>query len=851
MKTEHFASVALLAVYFLAGCASTKDEQRPSIATIDGLAGLQAPARVVVDRYGIPHIYASSRVDAAFVLGWIHARDRFLQMDIYRRSGSGKLAALLGPSAIEEDHFVRTLGLHDAARRAWDRHVPIRERAILTSYATGVNTFLARAAPEELPSYYRDHNLEPEPWLPSDALAIHKRFTLELSHSFDDLYLQLVAERLGHDAAEELFPFERDSSVPVIRDPVRSDFMMRLQRRSSGTPVRRPVATAREESDPRTLVVTPPPVDGLSKTCEELLARFGNLPRRIASPRAFASNAWAVSGARSLDNAPILAHDPHFALNHPSMFYTAHLDSPGVSVIGATIPGIPAVVFGHNGSIAWTTANSRADVIDFFVETLNPEDPNFYRFRGRSLQIRRVEEEIKVLGQESVRFEVRRTVHGPILTAYGQSVAVKWTGSRATAEIVSLLQINVARNLQSFLDALRPWVAPPMAFVYGDVEGRIAARVTGDIPRRTQDRGRYPLDGASGKYEWRFSPIPFEEMPLSVNPSSGVIVAANQRLTAPNPHGPLGWQFDASFRARRVDSVLSSSRRFTPRHMRQLQLDARDLCIEQLVAVVVEAFATDAPTDRIADIALRRLRAWNSRFDADAVEPTIAWTWFKIFADSVWEDEWEKAGIPRDVDCDVCANGWQPPFDVLVRLALDDPDAQWFDDIRTPEREGRDAIVRRSFLAAIKLLTEQLGPGISGWRWGRRNRMIIPDLLRTPDGALDLGPVPGSPNTVSPGGNGGAVSSGAAYRIVLPLADLATARGAAPGIQARPLRGHNTEATARRQALAYLNGTYFPLLYYSFPGDFPESEVGALAILSPKWADRDRGGSIQRPQHKK
>ncbi len=817
-------------VALVCSCVGTRDAPPPRLQTIDGLDGLHGTVRVVVDGYGIPHIYATSRRDAAYALGWFHARDRFLQMDIFRRSGSGRLAELLGPAAIEEDRLARILGLHRAAESAWQHLVPARERRIIESYTAGVNAFLRQPNPVGLSVHYRKNGLIPEPWKPEDCFAIHKRFTAELSHSFDDVFLQLVAEKLGEDAALTLFPIERDDRVPTVREPRSPEFIMGLRRsasveRSAGTGD----AVAREAS---------PPLDGLATACADVLERFTGVPSRFASPGARASNCWVLSGRLTRDGHAILCSDPHLALSHPPTFYTAHLDSPGLSVIGITVPGSPAVIFGHNGTIAWAGTNAQADVTDFYVETFHPQDPTRFLHRGRWLPVEEIEEEIRVRGQESVKFTVRRTAHGPIITERGKTLSMRWMGGIPSAEIVSFLMINAARDVRSFLDALRNYVAPALTLVYADTEGHIAARPTGVVPRRARGLGRYPVDGAGGEHEW-IAPVPFEEMPFSLDPAQGYIVSANQRLAPPDFAHYLGWEFDPAFRARRIDSVLRSSNRFTLPRMQQLQLDVLDLATRELLPVLVEAFVDEPPVDPIANLSLRLVRAWDHNVHIDAVEPTIAWKWLQTFADDVWTDEWERAQLPRSGNWGFCSNGWRPPLDVLVRLTLHEPDSPWFDDVRTEEREDRDALIRRSFLHAVESLVDEYGPTISTWAWGRRNRMILPDLLRTPDGGLDLGPVPGNINTVSPGGDGGVVTIGAVYRMALPLGDLKSARGAGPGIQASRRPGMRGREQAREQARSYLDGSYLPLYFHAFPGDFPDYQVEQLLIMTPNWPNTE------------
>ena len=219
-------AVALLSLSLLSfGCQKTTRRPADYLA-IDGLLGLRNAVRVVIDIDGVPHIYAGSRPDAALALGWLHARDRLLQMDIYRRSGHGRLAELLGPSVVDEDRMARLLGLGRAARQAWDRLAEgSPEREILLAYTAGINRYLERVQERSLPEFYRTHKLRPEAWRPEDCFAIFKRLTADWGHSFDDLRAQLIAEKLGVEAANELFYDRRDLGSPVVRQPIRADIL--------------------------------------------------------------------------------------------------------------------------------------------------------------------------------------------------------------------------------------------------------------------------------------------------------------------------------------------------------------------------------------------------------------------------------------------------------------------------------------------------------------------------------------------------------------------------------------------------------------------------------------------------
>jgi penicillin amidase len=343
------------------------------------------------------------------------------------------------------------------------------------------------------------------------------------------------------------------------------------------------------------------------------------------------------------------------------------------------------------------------------------------------------------------------------------------------------------------------------------------------------------MDGSRGEFDWLGAPVPFEEMPLSVDPPERYLIAANQQLLPPEYASPyyFGWQYAPPFRARRIDQVLKAGRRFTPGDMVRLQFDSVDLFFRDLIPVLLRAFP-EPPEEPEARLALRLLQGWDGRVEPRRVEPTIAWEWLEHYVDAVWADNWADANLSLETGWQFSNGDWQPPLDVLLALSLQEDESEWFDDLRTPEIENRDLIIRRSFLTAIRELITEFGPGLNAWTWSSRNRMVIPDLLNDPNRAQNIEPVPGNLNTICPGGAGGAVTRGAVYRMMIPIGAPQSGRGASPGTQAGVPPGLSESTLFRQQLQSYLTGSYVPLYYYSYFGDFPVSEIAHLYTFTPK-----------------
>ena len=456
-----------------------------SIAPLDGripLAGLSAPVEVRFDAFAVPHVFAGSDVDAWRAVGFLQARDRLWQMDLYRRAASGRLSELLGEPTIAVDQRFLTLGLRLAAEREWQQTAP-DVRAAFEHYSAGVNA--AIAVPRgRLPLEHQLLGVTPGPWTPIDSLAISKLFAWRLAENHRaELLRYALVEAVGPRALE-LFPSPPDWAPTVVE----SSRIGRLADSQIGRLKESPDKSADRDfflSANLRIRQSANPVPGLEW---------------LYDSRAM-SNAWVVHGSRTATGRPILANDPHLNVEMPSVWWEVHVVSDSLDVAGVTIPGIPFVVIGHNQHVGWGVTNVGTDVQDFFVERLDRERRQYQvGEQWLPLEIRR--HEIRVRGRDQpFVFEVRSTRHGPVLGAerwrdlqpgdppdtrpLPESVlALKWEVVQKPGAAAAFDRLARVRNWEGFLSAVRLLPAPAQNFLYTDTTGNIGYAMSGLVPFR-------------------------------------------------------------------------------------------------------------------------------------------------------------------------------------------------------------------------------------------------------------------------------------------------------------------------------------------------------------------------------
>ncbi|HEY6749802.1 MAG TPA: penicillin acylase family protein [Rubrobacteraceae bacterium] len=624
------------------------------------LSGLEGPVEVLRDRFGVPQVFAGNEQDLFFTQGYVHAQDRFFQMELGRRAGNGRLSELIGGSALEFDRLSRTLGLGRVAA-ASEKNGPPETLQILESYSAGVNAYLsAGPLPPELRLL---RLLEPEPWTPADTAAWSMIVAWSLSASWE--------LKLSHEAASE-----------IVGD-------------------------------------------------------WDNLRGHLDSETG--SNAWAVSPGRSASGSALLAGDPHLVLGIPCLWYEVGLYGGPYHVVGASLPGTPGVVIGHNEEITWSVTAALTDVQDLYVERFK-EGSSLYEHAGEWREAEVRIEEIPVRGRREPAIQrVRTTVHGPIVTdVLGDEegdLALRWATPDPLDLVEAGLAVNRARNKEELLGALHSWTVPNQNFVYADRMGVIGKALAGPVPIRNNHRGDRPVPGWDGEHEWEGF-LPFEDLPKGFDPVEGLIASANEAPegdTIPGAYLP-------GYRKDRIEELLRATDGHTLETFREIQGDL--YCAP--AHTLAKWLAKLSPTSGAQENMLRELASWDGNLTPESQPGAVARVALEVLL--------RRAASTLTRADSTLPTGAESHLTRLVPELLVEPD-------HLPEEALREALEE-----AVKILKESCYPEPGGWSWGA---LHVADLrhplgrVRPLRGVLNRGPYPagGDANTIRLAAFGSAVSN--------------------------------------------------------------------------------------------
>jgi penicillin G amidase len=728
------------------------------------LQGLHAPVDVITDRYGVPHIYAENEDDLYFAQGYVHAQERLWQMEFNRRLGSGRLSELFGDVTLEVDRFCRRLGIH---RAAIDDVEQLAEQSeyILEAYANGVNAYIERNR-RALSIEFKLLHFIPAPWQTSDSLQWAKLMGWGESSNWEtEIIRARIVAKVGAECAAKL---------------------------EAGY-------------DPGHPLIIPPGVEynGINLG---MLEQYEAIKQVSGLGMMGASNSWVVDGSMTATGSPILCNDPHLGQAAPSIWYECHLITGDMDVIGASFPGTPGIIIGHNEQIAWGLTNAISDIEDLYVEKFHPQNPHQYEFQGRWENAQIIREEINVKGRKSpVIEEVRITRHGPILTnmpaathesASTLPLALRWTGLEHCNILTAVLKMNRASTCEEFRDALRDWDMPPQNIIYADREGNVGYVMAGAIPIRAKGQGLLPSPGWTGEYEWTGF-IPFDELPQTYNPAQHFIVTANNRVVNDEYPYYITNEWLNGYRAQRICDLLTSTaavKKLTLADMASIQADQYALPAVEIVPHLVN-IATEAPLELAAQ---SLLRAWDYILTPASAGAAIYATCLnkleRIVFSAILEGD-------ESLVSSYLGTGLTPLFPInryisrsrplLIRL-LNSRDDSWFADTAMPDGPRTwDAALSRAFHAAIEELRAKLGDDVARWTYGALHKMThvhVLGLVKPLNHVFNRGPFPvgGDIDTVNMGATSPnhpeVVIAVPSYRQIVSLADMNTSlSGHTPG----------------------------------------------------------------------
>jgi penicillin amidase len=736
---------------------------RSSLPQVTGhiaVRGLKAPATISRDKDGIPTIDAADDEDAAFALGFVHAQDRLFQMELMRRYAAGRLSEIFGESTVATDKQMRVLGLYRAAEAEFAGLSSPVQRA-LEAYAAGVNAFLAtRGGPfAALPPEFLLLRFKPEPWRPADTLAWGKVMDLDLAGNYRGELLRAAVIRQAPTVdLNFLFP-QYPAAAPTTLAGLR-DIYRQL------------------------------PIDRI----------YASLPDSVGP--IFASNNWVVDGAHSESGKPILANDPHLRFGAPGVWYLARIHTSQHDIAGATGPGAPLIVIGHNAHIAWGFTNTGSDVEDLFIEKIDPADPGRYLTPEGSAPFTTRDETITVRGHAPVTLTVRSTRHGPVIsdmfpsatTEPGYALALATTflnGDDRTPQ--ALWNVNRARDWNEFRTALQDFIAPEQNIVFADTSGTIGFIAPALVPIRRNGNGWLPMPGWTGEYDWT-GYIPFDQLPQGTAPASGHFVSANNKIVSDRYPYFLSRDWASPNRAERIEAMLRATSRQSPKASAAMQADTLSIAAQRLVPLMTRV----VPQSDSAQEAVERLRGWDFRMDADKVEPLLFIAWLRTFAHAVlFNHLGEAAGTEL----------WDLRPEMMENVLNGHP--EW---CGKPDKNTASCgpLLGASLEAALADLRNRFGDDMTQWQWGRAHIAQFPNPVF--DRVPVLGkwlhvsiPTPGGFDTVNRGSPDIRDEAhpyyqrfGAGLRIITDMASPVDARMiTVPGQSGNPLSHHFADLVQR------------------------------------------------------
>jgi penicillin amidase len=751
--------------------------------------GLQQNAEIVVDRWGIPHIRASSRHDVFFVQGFNAARERLWQLDTWRRRGLGRLAAAYGPGFLAQDRAARLFLYRGDMEAEYAAYGIADAKAVLSAFARGINAWigLAERDPTLLAPEFALAGVRPERFAPADILRI--RSIARVRNVLSEVARAVVLARAG-------------LASDLVRRSLEPDT----------TPVR---------PEGLDLGSIPPEVLDVYRLAT---AEFDPSPERLKAPLADAwrwtkvtdlgdvyaegSNNWVVAGARTATGRPILASDPHRAHALPGLRYIVHLSGPGLDVIGSGEPATPGVHIGHNADAAFALTIFPIDQEDLYVYETHPDDPTLYRYGTGWERMQSVTERVAVKGEADQLVVLRFTRHGPVLhedpaghRAYG--LRTVWTGPGASPYMASLAYLDAATP-EAYARALAHWVSPSTNHIFADTKGNIAWLAAGAAPIRKGWDGLLPVPGA-GRYEWQGF-VPFAAMPKIVNPANGFVATANE-MNIPDTWDwqalPLGFEWAEHSRSMRVHEVLRSEPGHTLAQSMALQTDVLSLPARRVVQLLRALPAGPAEGRDL-------LLGWDCRLTAESAAAALYEVW--------WSKHLRPALLDRIAAGDEVVRATLVPGDNETLIGLMEHPGEGLAD--------RDALIARTLAAAVADCRARLGEPVS-WAWGRLHQGFFAHPLgHSADGLADVGPLP-------KGGSGSCVMNaayrldnfhvnlGASFRMVVDVGEWDNSRCInAPGQSGNPASPHYADL-----APLWAEGRYVPMLFSRAAIDAVAAEI--------------------------
>lgn len=627
------------------------------------LKGLKDEVVIHYDSLLIPHVFAKNDEDLYQAQGYITAKNRLWQMEFQTHAAAGRISEIIGAAALDYDRTQRRRGMVFAAENALKsmEGEPIA-RAMVDSYTRGINQYIESLSYKDLPLEYKLLNYSPELWTNLKCGLLLKNMALTLNIGDKDLEMTNALKLFGKDVVDLLWPDDEVMADPIIDNAGNWKF-------------------------------TPITLDSLPLALPDELV---NVKPFEKPSKDVGSNNWAVSGSKTHNHSAILCNDPHLNLTLPSIWYVIHLQTPGVNVMGASLPGAPAVISGFNDSIAWGVTNAQRDLVDWFKIEFKDKGKTEYISDGQWKKANKVIEKFSIKGGDPFYDTITYTHHGPV--SYDESFhgdnelkyyAFRWVAHDPSEEILTFYKLNRGKNHADYMEALDHYVSPAQNFVFASTSGDIAMRIQGKFPVRRKDEGKYVLDGTRTATEWQAF-IPNDHNVMYKNPARGFVSSANQYpADATYPYYITATSYEA-YRNRRINKLLAEMSDITPRDMMEMQLDNYNLKAEESLPTFLSYLDTTSFTQS-QQSAYRVLKSWDYENSVESEGASYYEAWWDALFPLVW-DEIKNSKVALDY----------PTAYQTIKLIKEKPENAFFDVLETPEKETAKEVVKQAFVKGVE-----------------------------------------------------------------------------------------------------------------------------------------------------
>ena len=644
------------------------------------LDGLNKSVDIYTDTYGVPHIIAQNEEDLFYAAGYYAARDRLFQMSVVNYSVRGELSYAFGDELIKSDVYLRTWRIHDTAKKLVGE-LNKETVDLIGAFCAGIN-YRIKEVHNDLPIEFKITGMKPPVWSPAIVTGYSRMMAREMSSSWKpEIVFGAIENYFGKDKLSEIYPFYSDDH-PTIADKNKN--------------IEKEVFSSIMNQE---LII------------EKFLGYNSS---------ASGSNNWVISGTRTKSGKPLLANDPHLGFTQPPRWYEMHLKGGRFNVSGLCLAGIPMPIIGQNEHIAWGFTNSMVDDMDFFIETINPKNNNQYLYDGKWLDMKIINESIKLKNGRDTTIIIRLTHHGPIITdvhnllkGENNSMSMAWTGNWLTKEIDGLFDLAKSKNWSDFSRAVQKFGVPGQNIVYADVQGNIGWRPAVFIPIRKEGSSLIPRPGDDPSYDWS-GRVPYKKMPFLLNPKKGFIATANNKTIDESfPYYISGLWADPS-RAQQIVARLDTMEETTVDEMKSIQLDYTSLFAKEITPHLL-SIKTGNETGKLKE-AMDLLEKWDFVESSNSKAALIFHSVLRQVVISIFADELELLG---DKYLDAFTS-MKYLHNRSLRKILVDGNSSWIDDIRTRNKiESIEEILKTSFSNGVKDIEKVVGHNINNWEWGR------------------------------------------------------------------------------------------------------------------------------------